>query len=325
MTTTTQTPAEALTARQARAELSRLINHPSPTAAALITALGPAAAYHHITEGTPAAEVAAATGAALSETQLTYTLSDLRSVHALYPEPLDLDALATDGIGLLTPEDDTWPETLQDWDTAPVALWYRADEFTTSPLERLPDFTETIAMTGTREMTDYGAKVTAKVATELISYGHTLISGTGYGIEAAALRAALGADNPRSVTPALGVSAGGLDRLYPAGNIALLHQVAAAGLVLSEYAPGAAPTRRRVIRRNELVGYLAGALVVPEARRDSAAVHAVDAALGAGRPVGVVPGSVFSAASELSNDLLTDSGVSVVRCASDVGRVVAYH
>lgn len=319
--TPTEAPAEALSDRQARAELSRMIEAPDTAAVTLIDTLGPVAAYQLITEGIRLDIVAADTPGLDDATRLD-AVARLRDRAPV--ELLDLDALAADGIGVLIPEDPQWPETLDCWDTAPVALWYRADQFTSNPLDRLPDFTETIAVTGTREISDYGAQVTSDITAPLITYGHTLITGTGYGIDAASLRAALAADNPRSVTPALAVTAGGVDTLYPAGNTALLHQVAAAGLLLSEYAPGTAPTRHRLIRRNVLLAHLAEALVIPEARRASAVTHAADAALSLGRAVAVIPGSIYSAASELPNALAADPGVTAVTSAPDIGQMLAY-
>lgn len=326
MATTTQAPAEAhteaLSTRQARAELSRMIEAPDTAAVTLIDTLGPVTAHQLITQGTRLDILAADTPGLDDATRLDVAarLRDRAPV-----EPLDLDALAADGIGVLIPEDPEWPETLDCWETAPVALWYRADEFTTNALDRLPDFTETIAVTGIRELSGYGAQVIGDITPPLLTYGHTIITGTNYGTDAAALRAALAAGNPRSVTAALAVAAGGVDALYPAGNAALLHQVAAGGLLLSEYAPGTAPTRHRLIRRNVLLAHLAQALVIPEARHASAVVYAADAALDLGRAVGVIPGSIYSAASELPNFLAAESGVTAVTSAPDIAQMIAYH
>ena len=326
MATTTQVPAEAhteaLSTRQARAELSRMIEAPDTAAVTLIDTLGPVTAHQLITQGTRL-DILAADTPGLDDATRYDAVTRLRDRAPV--EPLDLDALAADGIGVLIPEDPEWPETLDCWETAPVALWYRADEFTTTPLDRLPDFTQTIAITGTHELTSYGAQVTHDITPPLITYGHTIITGTGYGTDAAALRAALAAGNPRSVTAALAVTAGGVDALYPAGNIALLHQVAAGGLLLSEYAPGTGPTRQRFIRRNVLLAHLARALVIPEARSTSTVSHTANTALSLGRAVGVVPGSIYSSASELPNLLAAEPGVTAVTSAPDIAQMIAYH
>lgn len=310
MTTSTQTPTEALTARQARAELSRLIEAPDPAAAALIAERGPIAAYELITTGT-------------TDHTTAETVTRLRA--RLRPEPLDLAALAADGIGLLTPEDPQWPETLHDaGDAAPVALWYRAENIT-SPLDRLPDFNNAVTITGTRENTGYGASITTEITAELLSYGHTTVTGSSYGTDAAALRAALAAENPRNITPTIAVMAGGVDHLYPAGNTSLLKRVAAAGLILSELAPGCAPTRHRLIRRNALLARLAAAVVIPEARSRSAAAHTAETAIDLHRPIAAVPGSVYSPASALPNALLSDPAVTAATSALDVGMMISYH
>lgn len=311
MTITTQTPTEALTARQARAELSRLIETPDQAAVTLIADRGPIAVYELVTTGT-------ATGTTAE------TVNRMRA--RLRPEPLDLDALAADGVGVLIPEDQQWPEVLDDaGGTAPVALWYRADEFTPTPLDRFPDFHDAVTITGTREMSGYGAQITGDIAAGLVETGYTVVATGGYGVAGRAHRAALDAENPQQVSPTIAVMAGGVDRLIPVGNHALLHQIAANGLILSEQAPGQTPTRHRAIRRDALLARLTAAVVIPEARSRSAAAHTVETASQLDRPIAAVPGSVYSATSELPNALLSDPAVTAATSTAEIGRMITYH
>lgn len=161
-----------------------------------------------------------------------------------------------------------------------------------------------------------------------------------YGVDAAAHRAALrtaseqaaaarpavvsadcSSDGPTNGTrpaPTLAVLAGGLDRFYPAGNEGLLQEVALKGLLLSEMPPGSAPTRHRFLQRNRLIAALGMVTVITEARWRSGAQSTAHHALTLGREVGVVPGSVFSAASAGCHRLLRETPAQLVRDAADV-------
>lgn len=108
-----------------------------------------------------------------------------------------------------------------------------------------------LTVAGSRAATDYGVSVTAELVTEAARCEQVIVTGGDYGIDAAALRAALGVQGH-----AVAVMAGGLDRFYPAGNTELLGRVADYGLVVSEQPPGAVPTRQRFIDRSRILAGL---------------------------------------------------------------------
>jgi len=118
----------------------------------------------------------------------------------------------------------------------------------------------------------------------------------------------------------------GIDRDYPAAHRELAKQVAATGLVVSEYAPGVEPAPWRFPARNRIVAGLCAATVVVEARERSGALITADFALEEGREVLAVPGEITSALSAGSNALLR-LGATPLTCAQDVlegyGLVVA--
>ena len=109
----------------------------------------------------------------------------------------------------------------------------------------------------------------------------------------------------------------GIDRDYPAANRELARQVAATGLVVSEYAPGVEPAPWRFPARNRIVAGLCAATVVVEARERSGALITADFALEEGREVFAVPGEITSALSAGSNALLR-LGATPLTCAEDV-------
>src|SRR4051794_13005560 len=83
------------------------------------------------------------------------------------------------------------------------------------------------------------------------AHGRAVVSGGAYGIDVAAHRGALAAEGPT-----VAVLASGVDRSYPAAHGGLLDHVANCGLLVSEGAPGCAPTRSRFLVRNRLIAAL---------------------------------------------------------------------
>lgn len=172
-----------------------------------------------------------------------------------------------------------------------------------------------IAVVGSRSSTRYGESVAAELGYGLAAAGRVVISGGAYGIDAAVHRGAL-AQGERDRT--LAVLAGGADRMYPAGNAGLLDQVIAHGAVISELAPGAAPTRHRFLARNRLIAALGGALVVVEAANRSGAQSTANHAAALLRPIGAVPGPVTSVASTGCHKLLREGTAVCVTGVEDV-------
>ena len=72
-----------------------------------------------------------------------------------------------------------------------------------------------------------------------------MVSGAAFGIDQAAHRGALAGDGAT-----VAVLACGVDRPYPAAHTRLLDHLAEHGAIVSELAPGCAPTRIRFLARN---------------------------------------------------------------------------
>ncbi|MDQ7992310.1 MAG: DNA-processing protein DprA, partial [Propionicimonas sp.] len=153
------------------------------------------------------------------------------------------------GFRVIVPGDDDWPVALNDLrERAPYALWARGTTtFLPAPLH------DRVTITGMRAATGYGEHVANELTMELAEAERIIVSGGSYGIEAAAHRAALAADGHT-----MAVLPGGLDRLYPAGHRELLERIADRGLLVSELAPGAAPTKWRLLARNRILAALSG-------------------------------------------------------------------
>ncbi|MFE4465875.1 DNA-processing protein DprA [Oerskovia sp. NPDC056781] len=217
----------------------------------------------------------------------------------------ELRALDRLGGALLVPGDPRWPTAVDDLgDAAPLALWVRGETDLGGLARR------SVALVGARACTEYGRHVAADLASGLVDRRFTIVSGGAYGIDAAAHRGAIAA---RGRTVAF--LAGGVDRLYPAGNTELLRAVLDEGSIVSEVPPGSVPSRVRFLQRNRLIAAFSRATVVVEAAWRSGALSTATHATALLRPVGAVPGPVTSMASGGCHQLLRDAKAV---CVTDV-------
>lgn len=196
---------------------------------------------------------------------------------------------------VLLPGDDAWPRRVADLgEHGPVCLW-------TLGRAELLDRPRVGALVGSRAATPYGLQVTADIAEAWCRQGFTVLSGGAYGVDRQAHRTALAVGGDT-----VAVLAGGLDRLYPAGNEPLLREIAERGCLVAEQPPGTAPTRWRFLQRNRLIASLAAVVVVTEAGHRSGALNTARHAAQLGRPIGAVPGSVVSGSSAGANRIIRD-------------------
>ncbi len=222
----------------------------------------------------------------------------------------ELRVLERLGGSVVVPESEDWPVGLADLGpAAPVCLWARGSADLSGALAR------SVAVVGARACTSYGEHVTAAMSAGLADAGWTVVSGGAYGIDAVAHRAALTVGG-RTVA----FLAGGVDRLYPAGNAHLLAAIQeSGGALVSEVPPGSVPSKVRFLQRNRLIAAASRATVVVEAAWRSGALSTALHAAGLLRPVGAVPGPVTSAASAGCHRLLRD-GCAV--CVTDAAEAL---
>ncbi len=170
-----------------------------------------------------------------------------------------------------------------------------------------------VAIVGSRRPTSYGEAVAEALALDLAIAGVGVVSGLAVGIDAAAHRGVLKAGGYTAA-----VLGSGLDLVYPAVNSELAAAIVeSGGALLSQFAAGTRPQRGNFPRRNWTIATVAELVVVVEAAERSGALGTAAAALQLGRSVMAVPGSVFSALSVGTHQLLRD-GAGLVQNARDV-------
>ena len=192
------------------------------------------------------------------------------------PDPLDAAAKqigrwADRGWRLLSILDDDYPSRLRGIHQAPPVLFARGT---------LVRGDVAVSVVGSRQASSRGLDIAARVAGELAARGVTVLGGLALGIDTAAHRAALAAGG-RTVC----VIGTGIDRAYPAGNRGLQEQIAACGLVLSQFWPDAPPQRHNFLMRNATMSGYGLATVVVEAGEQSGSRAQARIAVEHGRPV----------------------------------------
>ena len=246
-----------------------------------------------------------------AESRISQCLARWRPRLSLSESARAVERAARLGAQLLAPGDRFWPEGMASLEEgAPLALWIRGDA------ERLERLHRSIALVGARASSQYGEHVAMESAAGLADRGFAVVSGGAYGIDAAAHRATL-------LSGGLTVAflAGGVDRLYPAGNSELLRRIAAEGVLAAELPPGSTPTRWRFLMRNRLIAAAASATIVVEAGRRSGSLNTAGHAAQLGRPLGAVPGSILSPASAGCHRLIREYAATCVTSTEEMAEL----
>ena len=231
-------------------------------------------------------------------------------------QPQELERRLADcrraGAAILTPDDPDYPRRFLSLPDLPLVL------YATGSTACLNDG-RYVAMVGTRRPTPYGTRACRELSLELARQGVVLVSGMADGLDGVAQAAAVEAGRPTIAF--LGTP---IDKTYPAANAGLRADIERmGGAVLSEYPPGfAAKMHSTFLCRNRLIAAMGEVLCVAEASARSGTMNTVGHARRYGRPVFAVPGSIFSRASEGTNDLLRTGQARMLCTAGDVGRAL---
>jgi DNA processing protein len=169
-----------------------------------------------------------------------------------------------------------------------------------------------LAIVGSRNATAQGIANAESFARTLSDAGLTIVSGLALGIDAAAPRGGL-AGNASSVA----IVGTGLDIVYPARNRALAHELAARGVLVSEFILGTPAIPANFPRRNRLISGLTLGCLVVEAAAASGSLITARAAAEQGREVFAVPGSIHSPLAKGCHALIKQ-GAKLAESAHDI-------
>lgn len=181
----------------------------------------------------------------------------------------------------ITIKDRGYPPLLKELPDAPVALFAHGNP----QLLSLPQ----IAMVGSRNPSHGGKSTGHEFARFLADAGLIITSGLAQGIDTQAHKGALDGNGKT-----IAVTGTGLDRVYPAANRALAHEIAKNGCLVSEYSPGTPPTPSNFPRRNRIISGLSAGTLVVEATVKSGSLITARLAAEQGREVFAIPGSIHN-------------------------------
>jgi DNA processing protein len=169
-----------------------------------------------------------------------------------------------------------------------------------------------LGVVGTRHPTPYGLAAAERLSGDLARAGVTIVSGMARGIDTAAHKAALAAEGAT-----IAVLGCGADVVYPSENRKLAAEIAAKGLILSEFPMGATAFPQNFPIRNRIISGLSCGLLVVEGAQYSGSAITARLALDQGREVFAVPGNITSKMSWGPN-LLIKQGAKLIQDWNDV-------
>lgn len=199
---------------------------------------------------------------------------------ALIPAPDEISPLTAaaeiqrwtgEGYRLVSILDPQYPSRLRGIHQAPPVLFVRGAIMADDPA---------VSIVGSREASADGLALAWELAAAFTARKITVISGLARGIDAAAHRATL-ASGGRTVA----AIATGINKVYPAENRQLQEDIAARGLLLSQFWPDASPQKQNFLMRNATMSGYGLATVVVEAGERSGARAQTRMAVEHGRQV----------------------------------------
>lgn len=215
----------------------------------------------------------------------------------LEPAKRIMDECATLGIGILTPDMNEYPKTLCALKDMPLVLYCKG----TIPNQKERLF---ISIVGTRNMSDYGRRLSYSLGYGIALGGAVIVSGMALGSDSMAMAGAMDVGAP--VVAVLGC---GVDVIYPREHREMYYKTIANGAVISEYPPGTPPVGVHFPVRNRIISGLSEGTVVVEGKSTSGSLITARHAVEQGKKVFAVPGKVGEPGSEGTFHLLYEDAL----------------
>lgn len=200
--------------------------------------------------------------------------------------------------------DDEYPEQLKNVHKPPIVLFYYGD------ISLMRDYYKNISIVGSRACSDYGARMTEEIASDLAKRGYVIVSGMAKGIDGIAHQSAI-----NSGGKTIAVLGGGIDYCYPSENIYLYKDIKKHHLLISEYPGNVLPQTHFFPIRNRIIAGLSKTLIVTEASHYSGSLVTASLALEGNADVMCVP---YEAGKQSECNRLINSGAILVESADDV-------
>jgi len=197
-----------------------------------------------------------------------------------------------------------FPEQLSEISDAPILLYVKG------VVSLLSD--PQLAIVGSRHASKLGTHSAKDFAHYLSDQGLGITSGLALGIDTAAHEGGL-----LGIGKTIAVVATGLDRIYPARNKELGHQIVEQGAMISEFPLGTKPLAHHFPKRNRIISGLSVGTLVVEAALKSGSLITARTASEQGREVFAIPGSINNPQAKGCHQLIKQ-GAKLVESGQDV-------
>jgi DNA processing protein len=197
-----------------------------------------------------------------------------------------------------------YPKRLLELPDHPIILYMKGELKNTDQ--------NSLAVVGTRQATLYGKEMAEKISQELALAGITVVSGLARGIDTEAHKGAL--KSGRTIA----VIGSGLANIYPQENSQLAEEIAANGVLISEFPPNTPPDRQNFPQRNRIVSGMTLGTVLIEAPVKSGAMLTMQRAKGQGRKLFALPGRVDGENFKGNHQLIKSGEAELIENASDI-------
>ncbi len=209
------------------------------------------------------------------------------------------------GILIIDTENDNYPSLLKEIYDFPEFLYVKGDLSCLNVENKL-------AIVGSRNNNSYGRDVLNTIIPDLCRGGLITVSGMANGIDSLAHKITL---NNGGKT--IGVNAGGLLHLYPAGNSSLFPQIEQNGCLISEFPLDVIPRPFYFPIRNRIISGISKAVLVVQATIKSGSLITARVALEQNRDVFTIPGHIYSPLSFGPNYLIKQ-GAKLIENSADI-------
>ena len=160
---------------------------------------------------------------------------------------------------------------------------------------------KTMAVVGSRNMSEYGKQVVAYLVPELVKRGYVVVSGMALGVDAECHRVCLDGGGKT-----IAVLASGVDVISPKSNKWIYERIIAeGGLVVSNYKNGTEPRPEQFLERNKIIAQLSSGVIVVEGAMRSGTIVTAKFALEMNKEVYAVPGRIMDKNSWAPNWLIS--------------------